>query len=270
MTLLLQERRGSTVILTLNRPEKLNALSYALIDALDANLDELERDPSVRALILTGAGDHAFSAGADIDEFAGSIEAGVETALRDFVRRGQRLTSRLETFPKPIIAAVNGIAYGGGCEVTEAVSLAIACERARFAKPEISLGFPPPFGGTQRLPRQVGRKRALEMILTSEPIDAKEAARIGLVNRVVPCDKLMDEALALAERIARHSEEAVAASLRSVTRGINLPIDEGLAIEATQFAATVHTDGVRRGISDFLARRAHRLATRDWSPIAQR
>jgi enoyl-CoA hydratase len=255
MTILLQERHGSAVLLTLNRPETLNALNYALIDALGAALDELEGDRSVRAILLTGAGDRAFSAGADIAEFATSIEAGVDAALRDFVRRGQRLTSRIESFPKPIIVAVNGISFGGGCEVTEAAPLAVASERARFAKPEIGLGFPPPFGGTQRLPRHVGRKRALEMILTAEPIDANEAARIGLVNRVVPHASLIEEAIALAERIARHSEEAVTASLRSVTRGINGSIDEGLAIEATQFAATAQTDGVRRGISGFLARR---------------
>ena len=129
-----------------------------------------------------GSGDRAFSAGADIAEFAGSVEAGVERALRDFVRRGQRLTRHIEGYTKPLIAAVNGIAFGAGCEISEAAPLALASDRARFAKPEIRLGFPPPFGGTQRLPRLIGRKRALQMILTAEPIDAKQAVDIGLIQ----------------------------------------------------------------------------------------
>ncbi len=210
----------------------------------------------MRAVILTGAGDRAFSAGADIAEFAGSIEAGLEPALRDFVRRGQGLTRRIENLSKPVIVAVNGIAFGGGCEITEAAPLALASERAQFAKPEIRLGFPPPFGGTQRLPRLVGRKRALGMILTAEPIGAREAQRIGLVNAVVEEERLLSEARALAMQIARHSPAAVAACLRSVTRGLNVSMDEGLAIEATQFGAMVPTSDIREGIRAFLARRA--------------
>jgi enoyl-CoA hydratase len=255
MTNLLEERSGRTVVLTLNRPDKLNALDYALIDALAAALDDLERDDAVHAIVLTGAGDRAFSAGADIAGFAGSIEEGRETALREFVRRGQRLTRRIEAYPKPIVAAINGIAFGGGCEIAEAAPLSIASERARFAKPEIRLGFPPPFGGTQRLPRLVGRKRALEMILTAEPIDARRAAQIGLVNCVVAHGSLLREAHGLAEAIARHSPAAVAACLRSVTRGLNVPIDEGLEIEAMQFASMVPSEDVRRGIQSFLSRR---------------
>jgi enoyl-CoA hydratase len=255
MDTLLQETTDGVAVLTLHRPEKLNALNYALVDALSSALDALEADQAVRAVILTGAGDRAFSAGADIAEFAGSIEAGVEIALRDFVRRGQRLTSRIESYPKPIIVAVNGIAFGGGCEITEAAPLALASDRAQFAKPEIRLGFPPPFGGTQRLPRLIGRKRALQMILSGDPIDAAEAQRIGLVNRVVEHGRLLDEARALAERIVRHSAAAVTACLRAVTRGINLPIDEGLAVEATQFAAVAPSRGVRQGLEAFLSRR---------------
>jgi enoyl-CoA hydratase/carnithine racemase len=254
MDILLQESNDGIALLTLHRPQKLNALNYALIDALSSALDAAESDPEIRAIILTGSGDRAFSAGADIAEFAGSIEAGIETALRDFVRRGQRLTSRIESYPKPIIAAVNGIALGGGCEVTEAAPLAVASDRAQFAKPEIRLGFPPPFGGTQRLPRLIGRKRALEMILTADAIDATEAQRVGLVNRVVPHGRLLEEARALAARVARHPTNTVAACLRSVTRGINVPIDEGLAIEAMQFSATAATDAVRNGIRKFLSR----------------
>jgi enoyl-CoA hydratase len=254
MKILLQEIDEGVAILTLHRPEKLNAINYALIDALEAALDELELDPAVRTVILTGSGDRAFSAGADIPEFAGSVEAGVERALRDFVVRGQRLTRHIESYTKPLIVAVNGIAFGAGCEITEAAPLAIASERSRFAKPEIRLGFPPPFGGTQRLPRLIGRKRALQMILTAEPIDAQQAASMGLVNRVVKHEALLEEAHNLADQIARHSPAAIAACLRSVTRGLNVPIDEGLAIEATQFAGMVPTPDIRQGISAFLSR----------------
>ena len=242
-------------VLTLNRPEKLNALDYDLVDVLSEALDHIEADASIRAVVLTGSGDRAFSAGADIAEFAASVEGGTERALRDFVRRGQKLTRKVESCPKPVIVAVNGIAFGAGCEITEAAPLALASDRARFAKPEIRLGFPPPFGGTQRLPRLIGRKRALQMILSAEPIDAAQAAQMGLVNAVVPHDTLLPEARALAQRILRHSPAAVAACLRSVTRGLNVSIDEGLAIEAMQFGAMVPTPDIRRGIEAFLSRR---------------
>lgn len=253
--ILLNDIADGVAVLTLNRPAKLNALDYALIDTLAAALDAIEYDDTVRAVVLTGAGDRAFSAGADIRCFAASVEAGVDTALRDFVRRGHRLTSRIETFGKPVIIAVNGMAFGGGCEIVEAAPLAIASDRAEFAKPEIRLGFPPPFGGTQRLPRLVGRKRALKMILTGEPIGAQEAQAIGLVNAVVPHDQLLTEAIDLARRIAAQSPLAVSACLNSVTRGINLSIDEGLAVEAAQFGRMVQTLDIREGIHSFLERR---------------
>ncbi|KJS59803.1 crotonase/enoyl-CoA hydratase family protein [Streptomyces rubellomurinus] len=248
------ERDQQVVTLTIDREKKLNALDYPTIDALLAELDRIEAEDSVRAVILTGAGERAFSAGADIPSLADSIAGGPERALREFVRRGHTLTRRIEEFPKPIIVAVNGLAYGGGCELTEAAPLAVAAEHARFAKPEISLGFAPPFGGSQRLPRHVGRKRALEMILTGEPIPAARAAEIGLVNSVVPVVELLDTARDLADRIIQHAPTAVAACLRAVTRGINLPIDEGLAVEAAAFAATVPTEGVRDGVGRFLER----------------
>ncbi|MFE6866700.1 enoyl-CoA hydratase-related protein [Kitasatospora sp. NPDC057692] len=252
-------RDGDVAILTIDRASKLNALDYPTIDALLAQLDAAERDDGVRAVILTGAGDRAFSAGADIPSLAGSIARsadGPETALREIVRRGHALTRRVEEFPKPVIAAVNGLAYGGGCELTEAAPLALAAEHATFAKPEITLGFPPPFGGSQRLPRHVGRKRALELILTGDPVTAARAAELGLVNAVVPAGELLDAARDLAARITRHAPTAVAACLRAVTRGVNLPIEEGLAVEAAWFAATVPTEGVREGLRRFLDRSA--------------
>ncbi|WP_067168499.1 enoyl-CoA hydratase-related protein [Microtetraspora niveoalba] len=244
------------VTLTIDRERKLNALDYPTIDALLAELDRADADDSVRAVVVTGAGHRAFSAGADIPSLARSIAGGPERALREIVRRGHALTRRIEEFPKPVIVAVNGLAYGGGCEIVEAAPLAIAAEHATFAKPEITLGFPPPFGGSQRLPRHIGRKRALEMILTGDPIPAAAAAEIGLVNAVVPAGELVDAARALAARITRHAPSAVAACLRAVTRGVNLPIDEGLAVEAASFAATLHTDGVRTGLRRFLDRPA--------------
>ncbi|TQF04537.1 crotonase/enoyl-CoA hydratase family protein [Kitasatospora acidiphila] len=253
--LVLTATDGPITTLTLNRPEKLNALSYALIDELDAALDRVEADDTVRAVVLTGAGDRAFSAGADIGDLAASISGGTERALREVVRRGQGITRRIENFPKPVIAAVNGLAYGGGCEITEAAPLALAAAGATFAKPEITLGFPPPFGGSQRLPRHLGRKRALELILTGDPVDAARAAELGLVNAVVPAPDLLPAAHALAHRIIRHAPTAVTACLTAVTRGLNLPIDEALATEAAQFAATLPTPGVTEGLRRFLTRR---------------
>ncbi|MFJ2158383.1 enoyl-CoA hydratase-related protein [Streptomyces sp. NPDC087856] len=250
------ERDNQVVVITIDREQKLNALDYPTIDALLAQLDLIDSDDSVRAVILTGAGHKAFSAGADIPSLAASIAGGPERALREIVRRGHTLTRRIEEFPKPVIVAVNGLAYGGGCEIIEAAPLAIAAEHATFAKPEITLGFPPPFGGSQRLPRHVGRKRGLEMILTGDPIPAARAAELGLVNTVVPADALLEAGKDLAGRIIRYAPTAVAACLRAVTRGVNLPIDEGLAVEAACFAATVPSDGVRTGLRRFLEGRA--------------
>ena len=241
--------------LTLNRPERLNAISYAMADALTARLDDLEADPEVRAIILTGAGDRAFSAGADIHEFSESVGRGPEAALRDFVRRGQAMTARLEGFDKPIIAAVNGLAYGGGCEITEALPLAIASEDAVFAKPEIRLAMPPTFGGTQRLARLAGRKRALELLLTGDSFTPAKALELGLVNAVVPPGELLPAARALAQRILRHSPLAVAGILRAVTRGLDMTIGQGLQAEGEQFARLVGSHDLGEGLDAWKARR---------------
>jgi enoyl-CoA hydratase/carnithine racemase len=253
--LVLNETRDGIAILTLNRPEKLNALNYALVDRLLAVLDDIEVDAGVRAVILTGAGERAFSAGGDIHEFSASVALGVDVAMRDFVMRGQRLTARLEAFRKPVIAAVNGIAFGGGCEITEAVPLAIASERALFAKPEISLAMPPTFGGTQRLPRLAGRKRALELLLTGDWFPPQRALELGLVNQVVPHGDLMPAAIGLAKRILRHSDLAVAGILTAVARGLDLSIAEGLQVEAEQFARMAPTADLRQALDAWLTRR---------------
>ena len=242
--------------LTLNRPEKLNAINYALADRLLALLDELETDGDVGAVVLTGAGPRAFSAGGDIHEFSESVRAGAETAVRDFVRRGQAMTARLEAFEKPVIAAVNGLAYGGGCEITEAVHLAIASETAVFAKPEVKLAMPPTFGGTQRLPRLAGRKRALELLLTGDSFSPARALELGLVNAVVPQDELLPAARALARRIMAHSPLAVAGVLRAVTRGLNVSIGEGLEVESQQFARLVPSHDLREGLDAWIEGRA--------------
>ena len=249
------ERSDGVALLTLSRPEKLNAINYAMVNALLAELAAVEADPTVRAVVLTGAGDRAFSAGADIHEFSESVAAGPDAAVREFVRRGQAMTARIEAFGKPVIAAVNGLAYGGGCEIVEATHLAITSEEARFAKPEIALGMPPTFGGTQRLPRLAGRKRALEYLLTGDPFSAERAFELGLVNRVVPAGEVIPAARALAERISRHSPLAVRSVLNAVTRGLNQTIGEGLEVEAEQFARMAATEDLQEGLAAWKARR---------------
>lgn len=238
--------------LTLNRPAKLNAIDYATADSLMAWLDRIEIDGDVGAVILAGAGGRAFSAGGDIPEFAESVRRGPAQATRDFVRRGQAMTARIEAFPKPVIAAVGGLAYGGGCEIVEAAHLAIASPRAVFAKPEIKLGMPPTFGGTQRLARLAGRKRALELLLTGESFGAARALELGLVNRVVPHEALIDAAREMARAAIRHSPLALAAILAATTRGLNMPIAEGLLVESEQFAKVVPTRDIREGLDAWI------------------
>lgn len=256
--LVLYEKRGAVALLTLNRPEKLNALNYATNDRLLDLLDSIEDDATVRAVVLTGAGGRAFSAGGDIHEFTQSLKAGVEIAVKAFCKRGQTMTARLEAFPKPIIAAVNGLAFGGGCEITEAVHLAVASEDALFAKPEINIGIPPTFGGTQRLPRLAGRKRALELLLTGDSFSARRAHEMGLVNKVVAPEHVVPAAFDLAERIVRHSPLAASRIIAAVTRGINTTIAEGLLIEREQFARMAATRDVHEGLNAWIARRTPR------------
>ena len=252
--LLRRDAAPGIAVLTLNRSDKLNALSYALVDALAAAVVALDADPAVRAVILTGAG-RAFSAGADIPEFRESLIAGSATAVEAFCRRGQRMTAAIENSTTPVIAAVNGPAYGGGCEIVEATHLAIAARGATFAKPEIGLGIMPTFGGTQRLARLAGRKRALHALLTGDPFDAPTAVALGLVNAVVPDAALLASAVAAAQRIVRHPALAVGATLAATTRGLNAPIDDGLAIEAAQFARLAAGTQWREPVAAFVERR---------------
>jgi enoyl-CoA hydratase len=243
--------RESVAILTFARPGKLNALNYELVDSIVQALDRIEEEDQIRAVVLTGSG-RAFSAGADIHEFSQDVKLGTQIVHRRFVRRGQNMTKRIENFSKPVIAAVNGLAYGGGCEIVEATHLSIAVPEAKFSKAEIAIGIPPCFGGTQRLPRLIGRKRALRMLLTAEPITAVEAKEAGLINAIVDKETLLDEAVGLGLKVAQFTPEVVAVCLHAVHRGLNTTIDEGLAIEAEGFAKVVPTAATREALNKFL------------------
>lgn len=258
---LLRDDHGAVAILTLNRPAKLNALSNELLAALMAALDQIELDPAARVIVITGAG-RAFSAGADIAGFQRHLEAGPSEAVAHFMRPGHRMTRRVESFPKPIIAAVNGLAFGGGCELVEATHMALAADTASFSKAEIDIGIIPTFGGTQRLPRNIGRKAAIELILTGRTFDAAEAMRLGLVNRVVPGAQLLDEALTLADLLATKPPLTLAAALGAIHRGMDAAIDDGLAIEEAAFARIVPTHDAREGVAAFVEKRAPKFLGR--------
>jgi len=260
-SVLRREDRGAVAILTLNRPAKLNALSNELLAAIMGKLDNIELEPAVRVVVITGAG-RAFSAGADIAEFQSHLEAGPAEAVVHFMRPGHQMTRRVESFSKPIIAAVNGLAFGGGCELLESTHIALAADTATFSKAEINIGIMPTFGGTQRLPRNVGRKAALELILTGRIFDATEAARLGLVNRVVPAANLLAETLALANLLASKPPLTLAAMLGAIHRGMDAAIDDGLAIEEAAFARIVPTHDAREGVAAFLEKRAPKFLGR--------
>jgi enoyl-CoA hydratase len=248
----------ATAVLTLNRPDKLNAMNRELLDAIVAALDRIELDPAIRVVVITGAG-RAFSAGADIAAVQPHMRAGPAEAVAHFMRPGHRVTRRVESFSKPIIAAVNGLAFGGGCELVESTHIALAADTATFSKAEINIGIIPTFGGTQRLPRNVGRKVALELILTGRTFEAAEAARLGLVNRVVPAADLREAALMLAAELATKPPATLAAALAAIHRGLDASIDDGLAIEEMAFASIVPTRDAQEGVAAFLEKRAPRF-----------
>jgi enoyl-CoA hydratase/carnithine racemase len=259
--ILQRDDRGAVAILTMNRPAKLNALSDELLAAIMRALHDIELDPAIRVVVITGAG-RAFSAGADISAFRRHLEAGPAEAVVHFMRPGHQMTRRVESFPKPIIAAVNGLAFGGGCELVESTHIALAADTATFSKAEINVGIMPTFGGTQRLPRNIGRKAAIELILSGRTFDADEAARLGLVNRVVRNAVLLDEALALADLLASKPPLTLAAALGAIHRGMDAAIDDGLAIEEAAFARIVPTHDAREGVAAFLEKRAPKFIGR--------
>jgi enoyl-CoA hydratase len=236
---------------TINRPDKLNALNDRTIAELGAAIDECRDSDDVGAVVLTGAG-RAFVAGADIAELARHDAL----SARALSAGGQAVFRRFETSPKPTIAAVNGFALGGGCELAMACHLRIASDAAKFGQPEVKLGLVPGYGGTQRLPRLVGRGRALQLLLTGEIIDANEAFRIGLVNRVVPAAELLDHATAMLRTMLANAPLALAECIALVDRGQDVSLDVALAAEATAFGLLAGTEDTREGTSAFLAKRA--------------
>ena len=242
---------GRIATLTVNRPDKLNALNDALITELGQAIDEVIRRDDVGGVILTGAG-RAFVAGADIAELAtqGPI-AGKQRALA-----GQAVFTRFSRSPKPVIAAVNGFALGGGCELAMACHLRLASEHAKFGQPEVKLGIVPGYGGTQRLARLVGRGRALQLLLTGETIDANEAYRIGLVNRVVPAAELLSAARKMLEQMLANGPLALALCVEAVDRGLEMPLEEGLMLEANHFGLLASTSDMSEGMRAFLEKRA--------------
>ena len=249
---LLLERSDAYAVVTLNRPKVMNALNRALFSELDDVFISLAKDPAVRAIILTGAGEKAFAAGADISELAGlSAVDGQQLA-----QRGQAVFRKIETCGKPVIAAIQGFALGGGCELAMACTIRIASERARLGQPEVKLGLLPGYGGTQRLPRLVGKGAALKLLLTGDMVDAQEAFRIGLVDEVVPAEALMPRAETLARAIAQQAPLAVAGCLRAVEAGYDLPIESGLELEASLFGLACATEDKAEGTRAFLEKRA--------------
>src|SRR3954471_3207085 len=236
--------------ITVNRPDKLNALNDALMDELRTAIAEARRRNDVGAVLLTGAG-RAFVAGADIAELAD--QRAVEGKAR--AQRGQRVFRRFETSPKPTLAAVNGFALGGGCELAMACHIRIASDRAKFGQPEVKLGIVPGYGGSQRLPRLVGKGRALELLLTGEMIDAAEAHRIGLVNRVVAPEALIEASRAMLSTIIAQGPLAVAHCIEAVDRGHDMSLDDAIALEASYFGMLSATNDKAEGMRAFLEKR---------------
>ena len=252
---LLFETRDGIAFVTINRPDKLNALSDRTIEELDAAFAAVAADSSTRGVILTGAGEKAFVAGADIAELA--TQSPVDGKERSI--RGQRVLDRIERLGKPVIAAVNGFALGGGCELAMACHVRIASENAKLGTPEVKLGIMCGYAGTQRLPRLVGKGRALEMLLTGEMVDAAEALRIGLVNRVVPREKLLGEAEALMRKMLANGPVSLRFTLEAVNDGLETGFDEAERQEATLFGLICTTEDMKEGTKAFLEKRPARF-----------
>ena len=247
----LYEKKGPIAYITVNRPKVLNALNQRTWDDLRAAFEEARQDAEVRGVILTGAGDKSFIAGADISELAhlSAVEAEESSA------GGQEVLNLVENLGKPVIAAINGFALGGGCETAMACTIRVAAETAKFGQPEVALGLIPGGGGTQRLPRLVGKGRALQLILSGEMINAQEAYRIGLVNEVVPAANVMARAEAILKKIFSNAPIAVKHSLEAVNKGMETSQDEGLALEASFFGLCAGTEDKKEGTAAFLEKR---------------
>jgi enoyl-CoA hydratase/carnithine racemase len=248
----LYEKKGPVAYVTINRPKVLNALNAKTISELRSAFQDARDDSEVRGVIFTGAGDKAFAAGADISEMANDTPLTAEQKTRT----GQALTDLIENLGKPVVAAVNGFALGGGCELSMASTIRIAADSAKFGQPEVKIGIMPGYGGTQRLPRLVGKGRALQLILSGEIIDAQEAYRIGLVNEVVPAAGLVARAEAILNKFMSNAPVGVKYSLEAVNKGLETSLAEGLLLEASLFAICAGTEDKKEGTSAFLAKRA--------------
>jgi len=248
---LLVERGDAVALVTVNRPAVLNALNAATLDELRRVALDLKHDSSVRAIILTGAGEKSFVAGADINELA----VQTPTTGREHAQRGQHVFDLIENLGKPVIAAINGYALGGGCELAMACTLRLAADTARLGQPEINLGIIPGYAGSQRLARLVGKGKAMELILTGTQITAAEAERIGLVNRVVPAMELMTEARKLAAGLARNAPIAMQYIINAINKGLEMPLAEASAFEAALFGLVASTEDMREGTTAFLEKR---------------
>ena len=250
MEFITYEVEGQIGIITINRPKALNALNSAVLDELDKTLDAVDQE-AIRCLILTGAGEKSFVAGADIGEMSTLTKAEGEA----FGKKGNDVFRKLETFPIPVIAAVNGFALGGGCEISMSCDIRICSENAVFGQPEVGLGITPGFGGTQRLARIVGTGKAKEMIYGARNINAEEAYRIGLVNNVYPAEELMPAAKKLASTIARNAPIAVRNCKRAINEGIQVDMDQAIVIEEKLFGSCFETCDQKEGMNAFLEKR---------------
>jgi enoyl-CoA hydratase len=248
---LLVERRDAVTIASVNRPDVLNALNRETLGEIESLARDFVADPAQGALIVTGSGDKSFISGADIQELAVLDPRGAE----EISRFGQRVMDALEQSPKPVIAAINGYAFGGGCELALACHVRLAAEQAVLGLPEVSLGIIPGYGGTQRLPRLIGPGRAYELLLTGRRIKADEAERIGLVNRVVPRESLLAEAEKLAQAMLKNGPLAVAAALEAAHRGMQLPLADGQRLESSLFGILAASEDMHEGLRAFLEKR---------------
>ncbi len=246
------DREDNIAILTINRPDKYNALNDDVVADVSAALDELAADDEVRAIVMTGAGDKAFVSGADIGMLL-DLQASHEGVANS--RRGQAVTLKIESLPKPVIAALNGYTLGGGLEFAMACDIRIAADTARLGQPEMNLGLSPGYGGTQRLPRIVGKGLAKLLIFTGDMIDAEEALRIGLVEKVVPLAELMDEAKALAKNLATKSSLTLAVAKETINLGMEVDLQRGLSIESLEFGVLCVTEDCKEGCAAFLEKR---------------
>ena len=248
---LLLTREGAIALVTINRPQVLNALDSSTLDDIRRAILELKQDATIRCVILTGAGDKAFAAGADISELA----AQSPVSMKEHAARGQHVFNLIASLGKPVIAAINGFALGGGCELAMACTLRIAADTARLGQPEINLGLIPGFAGTQRLARLIGKAAALELLLTGRQVTANEALEIGLVTRVVPAASLLTDARALANELAAKAPIAMRYIIDAVNRGVEMSLDNGQALEATLFGLVAATSDMHEGTRAFLEKR---------------